>query len=64
MKEQKYIFKFQDVRDGNFAFVFSDTLENAKIKIKEVTSLKLRYIEYKEPIDLGTWIIFNKIKEN
>ena len=56
-----YIFKFQDVRDGNFAFVFAKDLDEAKIKIKSVTELKLRFISKQETMD--SWIIFNKIKE-
>ena len=55
------VYKFKDIRDGNYAFVFAKDLESAKQKIKSVTELKLQYVETKDSID--SWIIFNKIKE-
>jgi len=58
-----YVYKFRDKETGKFAFVFSDSKENAEDKIKSMTVRDIEYIAYKDALDVGTWIIFNEIKD-
>jgi hypothetical protein len=58
-----YVYKFKDKRDGNYAFIFSDSKENAVKKMESMTELEFEYINYRDALDVGTWIIFNEIKD-
>lgn len=56
------VFKFQDLTDGNFAFVVSETRKAAVIKLKQKTNFTFKLISKKPLFELeGTWIIYNDI---
>jgi len=59
-----YIFKFQDLTEGNFAFILAPNQVDAEMKLSSLTELKYKLITAKPVDECGTWVIFNKIKEN
>jgi hypothetical protein len=58
-----YIFKFQDIVEGNFAFILAPNQSDAEVKLGSLTELKFKLITAKPVTECGTWVIFNKIKE-
>lgn len=61
MITKMYIFKFQDLTDGNFAFILAANRSDAEMKLDSLTTLKYKLVNSKPVEECGTWVIFNKI---